>query len=91
MRDVPGAIYDDEDFAWVFEVRGHPAIAPWRGELVTVMRFAEGLSDRRQPAEALSDPPRLEVRTRPRTDRPRLRLLRALGFAALAEGPRSSR
>ena len=52
MRDVPGAIYDDEDFAWLFEVRGRPAIAPWRGELVTVMRFAEGLSDR-QPAEAV--------------------------------------
>jgi transposase len=36
MRDVLGAIYDDEDFAQLFEVRGRPAIAPWRLALVTV-------------------------------------------------------
>jgi transposase-like protein DUF772 len=52
MRDVLGAIYDDEDFAQLFEVRGRPAIAPWRLALVTVMQFAEGLSDR-QAAEAV--------------------------------------
>jgi transposase len=28
MRDVLGAIYEDEDFAQLFEVRGRPAIAP---------------------------------------------------------------
>ncbi len=28
-RDVHGAIYDDEDFAQLFEVRGRPAIVPW--------------------------------------------------------------
>ena len=50
MRDVLGAIYEDEDFAEIFEVRGRPAIAPWRLALVTVMHFAEGLSDR-QAAE----------------------------------------
>ncbi len=52
MRDVLGAIYKDEDFAGVFEVRGRPAIAPWRLALVTVMQFAEGLSDR-QAAQAV--------------------------------------
>ena len=52
MRDVLGAIYDDEDFLELFEVRGRPAIAPWRLALVTVMQFAEGLSDR-QAAEAV--------------------------------------
>jgi hypothetical protein len=36
----------------LFEVRGRPAIAPWRLALVTVMQFSEGLSDR-QAAEAV--------------------------------------
>src|SRR5918994_243995 len=52
MRDVLGTIYDDEDFSELFEVRGRPAIAPWRLALVTVMQFSEGLSDR-QAAEAV--------------------------------------
>ena len=51
-RDVLGAIYDDEDFAPLFAVRGRPAVAPWRLALVTVMRYAEGLSVR-QAAEAV--------------------------------------
>jgi transposase len=49
---VLGTIYDDEDFSELFEVRGRPAIAPWRLALVTVMQFSEGLSDR-QAAEAV--------------------------------------
>jgi transposase len=48
MRNVLGTIYEDEDFAGLFKVRGRPAIAPWRLALVTVMQFSEGLSDRRQ-------------------------------------------
>src|ERR687892_394666 len=52
MRDVLGTIYDDEDFSELFEVRGRPAIAPWRLALVTLMQFSEGLSDR-QAAEAV--------------------------------------
>jgi transposase len=51
MRDVLGSIYD-EDFSELFEVRGRPAITPWRLALVTVMQFSEGLSDR-QAAEAV--------------------------------------
>jgi len=42
MRDVLGTIYDDEDFSELFEVRGRPAITPWRLALVTVMQFCEG-------------------------------------------------
>lgn len=52
MRDVFGAIYDDALFAPLFAVRGRPAETPWRLALVTVMQFAEGLSDR-QAAEAV--------------------------------------
>ena len=52
MRDVLWSIYEDEDFAELFEVRGRVAIAPWRLALVTVMQFSEGLLDR-QAAEAV--------------------------------------
>jgi transposase len=52
MRDVLGTIYTDEDFSELFEVRGRPAITPWRLALVTLMQFSEGLSDR-QAAEAV--------------------------------------
>ena len=45
MRDVLCTIYEDEDFSELFEVRGRPAIAPWRLALVTVMQFSEGLSE----------------------------------------------
>jgi transposase len=46
MRDVLGVVYDDESFSPLFAVRGQPAEQPWRLALVTVMQFAEGLSDR---------------------------------------------
>jgi transposase len=52
MRDELGAIFEDEDFANLFPRRGQPAMAPWRLALVTVMQFAEGLSDR-QAADAV--------------------------------------
>lgn len=55
MRDVLGAIYEDEDFAELFEARGSPAIAPWRLALVTVMQFDDGFSDR-QAAKAVRSP-----------------------------------
>ncbi len=47
VRDVLGTFYDDERFAGLFPARGRPAEAPWRLALVTVLQFAEGLSDRR--------------------------------------------
>ena len=52
MRDELGSIYQDELFATLFPRRGQPAEAPWRLALVTVMQFAEGLSDR-QAADAV--------------------------------------
>jgi transposase len=52
MRDELGTIYDDELFASVYAEVGQPAIAPWRLALVSVMQFAENLSDR-QAAEAV--------------------------------------
>jgi transposase len=55
MRDVLGVVYDDAGFAPVYATRGRPAEAPWRLALVTVMQFAEGLSDR-QAADAVRAP-----------------------------------
>lgn len=52
MRDALGAIFADADFAALYPTRGRPVEAPWRLALVTVMQFAEGLSDR-QAAEAV--------------------------------------
>src|ERR671938_56904 len=52
LRDVLGSIYVDQDFADLFPRRGRSAETPWRLALVTVLQFAEGLSDR-QAAEAV--------------------------------------
>jgi transposase len=52
MRDELGTIYNDELFVSVYAEVGQPAIAPWRLALVSVMQFAENLSDR-QAAEAV--------------------------------------
>ncbi|MDX5895174.1 IS1182 family transposase [Rubrobacter radiotolerans] len=52
MRDELGAIFEDAQFTHLFPTRGKPALSPWRLALVTVMQFAEGLSDR-QAAEAV--------------------------------------
>jgi hypothetical protein len=52
MRDELGVFYSDEAFAEVFSTRGQPAESPWRLALVTVMQFAENLTDR-QAADAV--------------------------------------
>ncbi len=52
MRDVLGTLFTDHDFVALFPQRGQAAYAPWRLALVTVMQFAEGLSDR-QAADAV--------------------------------------
>jgi transposase len=46
MRDELGVFYDDKQFTGLFSHTGQPAIAPWRLALVTVMQFAENLTDR---------------------------------------------
>ncbi len=52
MRDALGGMFDDVSFAPLFATRGRPAEAPWRLAVVTVLQFAEGLSDR-QAADAV--------------------------------------
>jgi transposase len=52
MRDQFGALFQDEQFARLFSHRGQPAEAPARLALVTILQFAEGLSDR-QAADAV--------------------------------------
>ena len=52
MRDELGTLYSDEDFVALYPKRGQPAFAPWRLALITVMQFAENLTDR-QAAEAV--------------------------------------
>jgi transposase len=52
LRDEFGGIYQDEQFAALFAVRGQPAEAPWRLAIVLVLQYVEGLTDR-QAAEAV--------------------------------------
>jgi transposase len=52
MRDELGSIYQDQSFADLFPNNGQPAEAPWRLALVTIIQFAQGLSDR-QAADAV--------------------------------------
>ncbi len=54
MRDELGNIYTDEMFADLYPKDGQPSIRPWRLALVTVMQFAENLTDR-QAADAVRD------------------------------------
>ena len=46
LRTELRGIYQDELFADLYPTRGKPAEAPWRLALVTVLQFAEDLSDR---------------------------------------------
>lgn len=52
MRDELGPVFADEQFIELYPDRGQPAESPARLALVTVMQFAEGLSDR-QAADAV--------------------------------------
>jgi transposase len=52
MRDQLGTIYDDAAFGALYPHRGQPAEAPWRLALVTIMQFADALTDR-QAADAV--------------------------------------
>jgi transposase len=52
LRDNLGSLYTDEAFADLFPTHGQPAEAPWRLAVITVLQFAEMLSDR-QAAEAV--------------------------------------
>ena len=52
LADELGTLFADEAFAALFPTHGQPALAPWRLALVTILQFAEGLSDL-QAAHAL--------------------------------------
>jgi len=52
MSDQLGHLYEHDQFVELFSRTGQPGIAPWRLALVTVMQFAENLTDR-QAAEAV--------------------------------------
>lgn len=52
MRDQLGPIYDDATFADLYPRRGQPAETPWRLALITVMQYADNLTDR-QAADAV--------------------------------------
>ncbi len=47
LRDTLSTLYDDTLFADLFHQRGQPTQSPWQLALVTLMQFAENLSDRR--------------------------------------------
>ncbi|WP_435813373.1 IS1182 family transposase [Streptomyces rochei] len=52
MRDVLGPVFEDVQFEALFPARGRPAVSPARLALVSVLQFAEGLTDR-QAAHAV--------------------------------------
>jgi transposase len=52
MRDQLGPIYDDAAFAPLSPRHGQPAEAPWRLAFITVMQYADHLTDR-QAADAV--------------------------------------
>ena len=52
LYDALGPIFQDHDFAALFPTRGQPAAAPGRLALITLLQFAENLSDR-QAANAV--------------------------------------
>ncbi|MGH9671029.1 MAG: IS1182 family transposase [Terriglobales bacterium] len=54
IRDTLGALFSDEQFVGLYATRGQPAEAPWRLALVSVIQFAEDLSDE-QAADAVRD------------------------------------
>ena len=47
LRGALGAIFEDEQLVGLLAACGRPAERPWRLALVTLLRFAEALSDRR--------------------------------------------
>lgn len=52
VRDVLGPIFTDAEFSSLFSSRGRPALSPGLLALVSVLQFAEGLTDR-QAAHAV--------------------------------------
>ncbi|MEV0495751.1 transposase [Streptomyces atratus] len=53
VRDRLGEVFTDEPFAEAFGVRGAPGLSPGMLSLVTVLQFAENLTDRQAAAMAI--------------------------------------
>ncbi|HLZ21766.1 MAG TPA: IS1182 family transposase [Ktedonobacterales bacterium] len=54
LTDALGTLFTDIQFAPLFPTHGQPALAPWRLVLVSILQFAEGLSDRQAAAAVRS-------------------------------------
>jgi len=54
LRDELGELYQDEHFVSLYPVEGQPAYDPGRLAIVTVLQYAEGLTDR-QAADAVRE------------------------------------
>src|SRR2546428_7961625 len=54
LRDLLGDLYQDEQFVKLYPVEGQPGYAPWRLAVVTVLQYAENLTDR-QAANAVRE------------------------------------
>ncbi|MEW2306995.1 IS1182 family transposase [Streptomyces sp. NPDC006655] len=52
IRDALGSLFPDEEFREAFGVRGRPGVSPGRLALVSILQFAENLTDR-QAAHAV--------------------------------------
>jgi transposase len=52
LADEMETLFTDDTFQALFPAHGQPALPPWRLALVTLLQFAEGLSDR-QAADAV--------------------------------------
>ncbi|MGP3732424.1 transposase [Streptomyces sp. GDS52] len=46
VREALGPLFEDGSFAEAFATRGRPAVPPGALALVSVLRYAEGLTDR---------------------------------------------
>ena len=46
IREALGPLFDDAAFTEAFPARGRPAISPGASALVSVLQYAEGLTDR---------------------------------------------
>src|SRR5256714_3967522 len=54
LRDELGELYQDEYFVSLYPIEGQPAYEAWRLAIVTVLQYAEGLTDR-QAANAVRE------------------------------------
>jgi transposase len=52
MRDELGNLFEQAEFRALYSRLGQPGVSAWRLTLITIMQFAEGLSDR-QTVEAV--------------------------------------